>query len=54
MTYLFTNNQEIKNDIGNPIPISKNTSTNSSSNPIFVNANLTGSGEGSGINNRFS
>jgi hypothetical protein len=36
MTYLFTNNQEIKNDDGNPIPISKNTSTNSDSNPIFV------------------
>ena len=22
MTYLFTNNQEIKNDVGNPIPVS--------------------------------
>lgn len=27
---------EIKNDSGNPIPISKNTSTNSSTNPIYV------------------
>ena len=27
---------EIKNDTGNPIPISKNTSVNSNSNPIFV------------------
>jgi hypothetical protein len=36
MTYLFTNNQEIKNDIGNPIPVSKNTTTNSDANPIFV------------------
>lgn len=36
MTYLFTDNQEIKNDEGNPIPISKDTSVNSSSNPIHV------------------
>ena len=36
MTYLFTNNQEIKNDIGNPIPVSKNTTVNSDGNPIFV------------------
>lgn len=36
MTYLFTSNQEIKNDIGNPIPVSKNTTVNSDSNPIFV------------------
>lgn len=36
MTYLFTNNQEIKNDIGNPIPISKNTTVNSATNPIYV------------------
>lgn len=42
MTYLFTNNQEIKNDIGNPIPISKNTSTNTVSNPIHVTAQVTG------------
>ena len=27
---------EIKNDTGNPVPISKNTTTNSDSNPIFV------------------
>jgi hypothetical protein len=36
MTYLFTNNQEVKNDIGNPLPVSKNTSVNSDGNPIFV------------------
>ena len=36
MTYLFTDNQEIKNDIGNPLPISKNTTVNSDGNPIFV------------------
>ena len=36
MTYLFTNNQEIKNDVGNPLPISKNTTVNSDANPIFV------------------
>jgi hypothetical protein len=36
MTYLFTEDQEIKNEIGNPISISKNTTTNSSDNPIFV------------------
>ncbi len=36
MTYLFTNNQEIKNDVGNPIPISKNVTVNSDTNPIFV------------------
>ena len=36
MTYLFTDNQEIKNDEGNPIPISKDTTVNSSSNPIHV------------------
>lgn len=40
MTYLFTNNQEIKNDVGNPIPVSKNTTVNSAVNPIYV------SGEG--------
>ena len=40
---------EIKNDSGNPIPISKNTTVNSSANPIYVNANLVGSGEFSGI-----
>lgn len=42
MTYLFTGNSyitneiEVKNDTGNAIPISKNTDTNSNSNPIFV------------------
>lgn len=36
MTYLFTNNQEIKNDIGNPIPVSANTTSNSIDNPIHV------------------
>jgi len=40
MTYLFTNNQEIKNDIGNPLPVSKNTSVNSTSNPIFITGNV--------------
>jgi hypothetical protein len=39
---------EIKNDTGNPIPISKNTTVNSSANPIFVSADLVGSGERSG------
>ena len=36
MTYLFTNDQEIKNELGNPISVSKNTDINSDSNPIFV------------------
>ena len=42
MTYLFSSNNiiinevEVKNDAGNAIPISKNTNTNSSTNPIFV------------------
>ena len=36
MTYLFTEDQEIKNEVGNPISISKNTTVNSDSNPIFV------------------
>ena len=40
---------EIKNDVGNPISISRNTSTNTADNPIYVNANLTGSGDVSGI-----
>lgn len=39
---------EIKNDTGNPIPISKNTTPNAASNPIFVSADLVGSGERSG------
>jgi hypothetical protein len=41
MTYLFTNNQEIKNDTGNPIPISKDTALNSGSNRIYVDTGLT-------------
>ena len=36
MTYLFNNEQEISNDVGNPIPISKNVTVNSDTNPIFV------------------
>jgi len=40
-------NVEITNDIGNPIPISRNTQPNSSSNPI--NVNLMGSGSATGI-----
>lgn len=36
MTYLFTNDQEIKNESGNPISISKNTTINSAVNPISV------------------
>jgi hypothetical protein len=36
MTYLFINNQEIKNDLGNPISISKDNANNSAVNPIFV------------------
>lgn len=31
---------EIKNDTGNPIPVSANTQTNSSGNPLYVSANL--------------
>lgn len=52
MTYLFSNSVvisneiEIKNDSGNPIPISKNTSVNSDSNPLFI--------KGSSDNNFFS
>jgi hypothetical protein len=38
MTYLFTNNQEVKNDVGNPLPVSKNTNDNSAENRIFVDA----------------
>jgi hypothetical protein len=45
MTYLFKPDVpfdgEIKNDTGNPIPISKDTSANSSSNRIFVDTGLT-------------
>lgn len=40
MTYLFKNDTpfdgEIKNDTGNPLPISKDTSANSAENPIHV------------------
>ena len=37
MTYLFKPyDGEVKNDVGNPIPVSKNTTTNSDTNPIFV------------------
>ena len=36
MTYLFNNNQEIKNDVGNPIPVSKDTNPNSDANPIVT------------------
>lgn len=40
MTYLFTNNQEIKNDVGNPIPISRNTTVNSLVNPLYVTGEI--------------
>ena len=46
MTYLFTNNQEVKNDVGNPLPVSKNTTVNSAANPIYVDAQTTPSGGG--------
>ena len=40
MTYLFKPDTpfdgEVKNDTGNPLPISKNTTVNSDANPIFV------------------
>jgi len=36
VTYLYTNDQEIKNELGNPISISKDNTVNSDSNPIFV------------------
>ncbi|CAB5221257.1 hypothetical protein UFOVP240_118 [uncultured Caudovirales phage] len=37
MTYLFKpDDGEIKNDIGNPIPVSKNTTANSTTNPLAV------------------
>lgn len=41
MTYLFTNNQEIKNDVGNPIPVILNESAGSkySFNNHATNAN---------------
>ena len=40
MTYLFTNDQEIKNELGNPISISKNTNINSSNNRIYVDTGV--------------
>ena len=40
MTYLFKPDTpfdgEIKNDVGNPIPVSKNTSVNAETNPLWV------------------
>ena len=47
MTYLFTSNVnvinevEVNNSVGNPIPISKNTTTNSLTNPLFVSGEIT-------------
>jgi len=47
MTYLFTNNQEIKNDVGNPIPVSgqvsilKNGQVVSTDNRLPVDAQIT-------------
>jgi hypothetical protein len=41
---------EIKNDTGNPIPISANTSVNSNTNPIFVNATINGEVSVAGAN----
>lgn len=35
---------EIKNDVGNPIPISANTTSNSSGNPIYVSADISNTG----------
>lgn len=49
MTYLFTEDQEIKNEIGNPISISKNTTVNSAANPIHVDANISGSSIGASL-----
>lgn len=41
MTYLFKPyDGEVKNDTGNPLPISKDTSDNSAENPIFVDTGL--------------
>lgn len=44
---------EIKNDIDNPIPISANTSVNSSSNPIYVNTTGSAVTLGSGSTDAF-
>jgi hypothetical protein len=42
MTYLFKPyDGEVKNDSGNPLPVSKDTSLNSSSNRIYVDTGLT-------------
>jgi hypothetical protein len=35
---------EIKNDTGNPVPISANTASNSSGNPVYVSANISNTG----------
>lgn len=44
MTYLFKPyDGEIKNEVGNPIPISKDTSANTSTNRIFVDTGLSNS-----------
>lgn len=41
MTYLFKPyDGEVKNDTGNPLPISKDTSLNSSTNPIFISGTV--------------
>ena len=56
MTYLFINNQEIKNEIGNPISVSANTLANTSDNPIWTEnalnnaASVTAFGEPLAIN----
>ena len=43
MTYLFKPyDGEVKNDTGNPLPISKDTSDNSAENPIYVDSAITG------------
>jgi hypothetical protein len=42
MTYLFKPyDGEVKNDTGNPLPISKDTNDNSAENPIYVDTGLT-------------
>lgn len=37
-------NVEISNDVGNPIPVSANTSVNSANNPIYIAGNVTTAG----------
>jgi hypothetical protein len=44
MTYLFSNNTEVANDTGNPIPISATTAANSSVNPIHITGAVTTAG----------